>query len=246
MNKTKAISNNKKVLIIIPAFNEAGIIFNVINEIKKYTNLDYLVVNDCSYDSTELILKDNNFNYVSNIKNMGLSKSMRVGMNYALEKGFDACIQYDGDGQHDVKTIARMIEKLNQGYEIVLTSRFLENLNEKKQESSILKRIAWKIFVFLFEKKSKFQITDPTCGLRLYNSRFMKEYVKNQKFEVEPSTILYAIRRMDFRITEIATTVKERTTGRSTFVSLSKIVKYMFVQLRRMLITSNLWDYHKK
>lgn len=241
MNKT---TQNKKVLILIPAFNEAGIIFNVIQDIKMNTNYDYLVINDCSYDSTELILKDNNLNYVSNIKNLGLSKSMRVGMQYALDNGYDACIQYDGDGQHDLSTIPLMIEKLNQGFEIVLTSRFQERENIISDQN-ILKRIAWKIFIGIFEKKSKLHITDPTCGLRLFNRRFMEQYVKNKKFEVEPSTILYCIMRMDFRITEIPTIVNDRVTGKSTFSSAVRVFKYMFIQLRRMLFTTNFWKYHK-
>lgn len=243
MNKNKV---NKKILLIIPAFNEAGIIFNVIKEIKSNTNYDYLVINDCSYDSTELILKDNNLNYVSNIKNLGLSKSMRVGMQYALDNGYDACIQYDGDGQHSLDSIPLMIEKYNQGYEIVLTSRFFDEDKNKKINESKLKKIAWKIFITIFEKKSKMHITDPTCGLRLFNRRFMEQYVQNSKFEVEPSTILYCIMKMDFRVVEIPTVVKERVTGKSTFSSLLKICKYMFVQLRRMLFTTYFWKYHKK
>lgn len=246
MNNDIVSQKKEKILILIPAFNEAGIIFNVIDEIEKNSDYDYLVVNDYSYDSTELILKDNKFNYISNPKNLGLSGSMREGMKYAIEKGYDACIQYDGDGQHDLGTIPNMIKKFNQGYEIVLTSRFLHNEKEAKEKESILKKIAWKIFIYIFEKKSHLEITDPTCGLRLFNKRFMNEYVNNAKFEVEPSTIMYVIKKMNFKVVEIPTVVKSRVTGQSSFTSLHKVIKYMFIQLRRMTFTTNFWKYHKK
>lgn len=246
-NKNK--KSNKKILVIIPAFNEAGIIFNVVNEVKKYTELDYIVVNDNSYDSTELILKDNKLNYISNEKNSGLSETMRTGMKYALEKGYDACIQFDGDGKYDVNSIKNMITKYKQGYEIVLTSRYINSNNideERKEKMNIFRKMVWKIFIFLFEFKSKLHITDPTSNLRLYNKRFMEAYVKFKKFEVEPSTILYAIRTMDFRIVEIPTTTRPRITGTSSFNNLWTIIIYMYIQLRRMLLTTNFWTYHKK
>lgn len=235
--------NNKKILIIIPAFNEAGIIFNVISQIKQMSAYDYLVIDDNSYDNTEIILKDNKFNYIKNNQNLGLSKTMKVGMEYALKNNYDACIQFDGDGQHDINTLNKMVDKFNQGYEIVLTSRFLEKKDLKKQ--NLFKKIAWKIFIFLFKTKSKLNITDPTCGLRLYNKRFMEKYVECEKFEVEPSTILYAIRKMDFRIIEIPTIINERLTGQSSFKSFLKVIKYMNIQIRRMLFTTSFWKYHK-
>ena len=69
----------KKTLVIIPAFNEAEIILSVVDRIKKI-NIDYVVVDDCSYDSTTFLLKENNINHISNEKNLGLSNSIREGM----------------------------------------------------------------------------------------------------------------------------------------------------------------------
>ena len=120
----------KKTLVIIPAFNEAEIILSVVDRIKKI-NIDYVVVDDCSYDSTTFLLKENNINHISNEKNLGLSNSIREGMKYGLKNGYEYCIQFDGDGQHDEATIPEMIQKAKEGYNIVLTSRFL-NSNKKK------------------------------------------------------------------------------------------------------------------
>lgn len=225
-----------KTLVIIPAFNEAEIILTVVERIKKI-NLDYLVVDDCSYDSTTFLLKENNVNYISNKKNLGLSNSVREGMKYALKHGYEYCIQFDGDGQHDENTIQEMIKKASQGYEIVLTSRFL-NSNLKK---SALKSLAWSIFKLFFKIKGKVKITDPTCGLRMFNKDFMEIYVNFKKFEVEPSTILFCCKKLNFSVTEIPTIVKERETGESSFKNPVHVVKYMCRQIRRLLITTNFW-----
>lgn len=120
----------EKTLVIIPAFNEAEMILTVVDRIKKI-NIDYVVVDDCSYDSTTFLLRENKINYISNEENLGLSNSIREGMKYALEKGYEYCIQFDGDGQHDEKTIPEMIKKAEEGFDIILTSRFLKGSLKK-------------------------------------------------------------------------------------------------------------------
>lgn len=69
----------------------------------------------------------------------------------------------------------------------------------------------------LIKHNCKYEIHDPTCGLRMYNRRFMKYYVKYKKFEVEPSTIAYSIRKLKIKIKEVPTVVYERTAGESQF-----------------------------
>ncbi len=90
----------------------------------------------------------------------------------------------------------------------------------------------------LIKHNCKVEITDPTCGLRMFNKRFMKYYVKFPKFEVEPSTIAFAIRRLKVNVKEVPTTVYERTEGESHFKSKYKIYRYMMRQIRRLTFTS--------
>lgn len=225
-----------KTLVIIPAFNEADIILSVVERINKI-GIDYLVVDDCSYDSTTFLLRENKVNHISNKQNMGLSGSMREGIKYALNNGYEYCIQFDGDGQHDENTLIRMINKAKEGYDIVLTSRFLENTQKKNK----LKTLAWAIFKLFFKAKGKINITDPTCGLRMYNKKFMEKYANFEKFEVEPSTILFCCKKLNYSVVEIPTVVKNRETGESTFKNPIKVVKYMFKQIRRLLFTTYFW-----
>lgn len=128
----------KDCLVIIPSYNESLTIVDVVEKIKKVDNVDYLVIDDFSFDTTDIICKKNNINFIKNESNLGLSKSMRVGMEYALKNNYKYCIQFDGDGQHDALTIRKMIDIVeNQDIDIVLTYR----KNKKDSDNYFLKKI---------------------------------------------------------------------------------------------------------
>ena len=116
------------VLIIIPAYNEAENIKDLINNINELCPFaDYLVVNDCSKDDTEYILNNINANYMSNPVNLGIGGTVQSGYIYALKNGYDIAIQVDGDGQHDIAYIKAMIEPIEtHKADIVIGSRFIE------------------------------------------------------------------------------------------------------------------------
>lgn len=102
-----------KVLIIIPAYNEGENIERVVATIKQSCpQYDYLVVNDGSSDNTEEICIKNGYHFVSHPVNLGLAAAIQTGMIYACKNGYDAAIQFDGDGQHDPKYIQKMAEEL--------------------------------------------------------------------------------------------------------------------------------------
>ena len=100
----------KKVLLIIPAYNEEGCILKTCNSVINYnkrnkTNYDILVINDGSTDSTEKILKDNKINHIQLIHNLGIGGAVQTGYKYARENNYDYAIQFDGDGQHDISYV---------------------------------------------------------------------------------------------------------------------------------------------
>ena len=119
-----------KVLIVIPAYNEEANIENVVRELEdKYPQFDYIVVNDGSRDRTAAICRENGFNLLDLPVNLGLAGCFQAGMKYAYHKGYEYAIQFDGDGQHRPEFIEPMMEKMKEGYEIVIGSRFV---NAKK------------------------------------------------------------------------------------------------------------------
>ena len=106
-----------KVLLIIPSYNEEENVLNnykrIIKHNEKYkTNYDVIIVNDGSKDKTEKICKENNIPYISLIHNLGIGGAVQTGYKYAYEHGYDVAVQFDGDGQHDVRYVENIIKPI--------------------------------------------------------------------------------------------------------------------------------------
>lgn len=123
-----------RVLIVVPAYNEAENIVKTIEDIQKNTNNDYIIIDDCSKDNTYQICKEHHFNVLHLPINYGLTSGVQVGFKYALENDYDALIQFDGDGQHMAEYIDIMSKELENGYDIVIGSRFATEKNQYQQE----------------------------------------------------------------------------------------------------------------
>ena len=117
-----------KILVIVPAFNESENIEKVIRRLNECeTKVDYLVVNDCSTDNTEEILKQLGANYITLPVNLGIGGAVQAGYMYAAENGYDIAIQIDGDGQHDPSYIPKLIQPILDGRaDMTVGSRFID------------------------------------------------------------------------------------------------------------------------
>ena len=125
---------NMKALAVIPAYNEAQNIEKVVQDIlENAPDIDYVVINDGSKDNTKEILRQNNMNYIDGFCNLGLFGAVQTGFKFALLNKYDVVIQFDGDGQHSAKYISDLIKEIENGYNIVIGSRFV---NEQKPWSA--------------------------------------------------------------------------------------------------------------
>jgi len=119
-----------KHLIIVPAFNEAMIIAETLkdlrsNLIKSKISADILVVDDGSSDDTGSIATKFADFLLTHARNCGLGASLATGIEFAKRGNYDACVTFDSDGQHDASDIGKTIIKLNEGYDVVIGSRFI-------------------------------------------------------------------------------------------------------------------------
>lgn len=211
-----------KVLIIIPAYNEQDNIVNTIHDISStLETCDYLVINDCSTDNTANILDENHFNHIDLPVNLGLSGAVQAGYKYAYINGYDCAVQFDGDGQHEAKFIPEMIQKIENGADIVIGSRFL---NKKKDLS--LRMIGSRILTFLIKMKTHKTITDPTSGMRMLNRKMLFDYAYTMNRDPEPDTLVLQFRH-NAKIEEIQVSMKPRLGGASMYNQLWPSAKYM-------------------
>lgn len=224
-----------KTLVIIPCYNEEDSIVNVIENLKKNKpDVDYLIVNDCSTDSTEKILKENNFNYINNPINLGIGGGVQAGYLYAKEFGYDIAVQMDGDGQHDPKYLSKIIQPIiDKEADMVIGSRFIE---KEGFQSSFMRRFGINIisaFIFLLTGK---KIKDTTSGFRACNRNLIEFFSRNYADDYpEPEAIISCIVN-GFSIKEVAVIMEERQGGVSSIRSL-KSAYYMIKVCISLIIT---------
>ena len=228
--------NDKKILIVIPAYNEEKNILNTITNLKNNTSYPYIVINDGSKDNTLNILKENNISYLNHETNKGLSQSLRTGMIYAMNNGYDYIIQIDGDNQHNPKDINNFSNIANSTNLVIIGNRYKNN---KKNIS--LKSFAQTLISWCFWIKTHIKLIDPTNGMRLYAKDFMQAYINNQNLMVEPSTIAYLTKKLHLNIIQVNAEIKDREFGSSMYSNRWKQFKYILRETTRMLSLTNHW-----
>ena len=211
-----------KVLIIIPAYNEAGSIQNVVeNLIRGYPWYDYLVVNDGSWDGTASICRKERYHMLDLPVNIGLSGAMQAGFRYACDNGYDCALQFDGDGQHQPQYIGQMCRRMEEhGADIVIGSRFVEQ--EKPRN---IRMIGSRLIQSIIRMTTGKNIEDPTSGMRLFNRGMMKKFAYAMNYGPEPDTISYLI-RCGYRVEETQVEMRERETGES-YLNVRRSIQYM-------------------
>ena len=96
---------DKKVLVIIPCYNEEDNIVNTVENLRaECPEVDFLVVNDCSTDSSAELLRKHHYPFLDLPVNLGIGGNVQCGYLYAVRNGYDVAVQMDGDGQHDPAT----------------------------------------------------------------------------------------------------------------------------------------------
>lgn len=210
-----------KFLIIIPAYNEENSIENTVELLLAHRpEAQYVVIDDGSKDHTASICRKKGYNIVSLPINLGLTAAVQTGMRYAYQNGYDCALQFDADGQHRPEYILPMLDTLEEGYDIIIGSRFVTNKKPRglrMMGSSLLSGIIW-----LTTGK---RIEDPTSGMRLVNADIIKEFATELNYAPEPDTISYLLRR-GARCKEVPVTMDERAAGQS-YLSLSRSMGYM-------------------
>lgn len=223
-----------KVLIIIPAYNEALNIEKTVNDVKNNTNFDYIVINDCSKDNTKEVCKKNKFNVLSLPVNYGLTSGIQVGMKYAYQNNYDVAIQFDGDGQHQAKYLKELVKEIEEkNCSVAIGSRFV---TEKKPKS--LRMLGSNLISFCIKITTGKTIKDTTSGMRAYNRQVIEEFAKNPSLTPEPDTLVYLIKR-GMEVKEIQVQMSEREFGES-YLNPIKSIEYMSNMLFSILfIRSN-------
>lgn len=214
-----------KILIIVPAYNESKTIKSVVNQINiNIPEADILVINDCSNDETEIVLKKENINHINLISNLGIGGAMQTGYIYALKNNYDIAIQIDGDGQHDpynIKEILRPIQ--NNDADMVIGSRYVEKTSYK---TTIFRKVGMLYFKNIIKLITNKKINDTTSGYRAVNRKIIELFAKDYPKDYPEVEVLVKLSKKGCRVLEIPVEMHGRKAGFSSITPL-KSVHYM-------------------
>lgn len=215
----------EKLLIIIPAYNEQENIERTIRDVEIHVpEADYIVVNDCSKDGTREILQKLHASYLDLPVNLGIGGGVQTGYRYALEKGYDIAVQFDGDGQHDAAYIKDLIAPIESGQaDVTIGSRFVNN---EGFQSSAMRRLGIRFLSSLIKLLCGVKAKDVTSGMRAVNRKMIEAFAQNYAQDYpEPEAILYSglIRA---RIVEVPVQMRERQGGTSS-INMVRSAYYM-------------------
>src|ERR1044071_4244682 len=107
-----------RIAAIVPAYNEEKSIAVVVNELLRVgkennLQLDVVVVNDCSTDTTGEIISKLNCIALNLPVNLGIGGAVQTGFKYAFENNYDLAVQVDGDGQHPADEIPKLVNAID-------------------------------------------------------------------------------------------------------------------------------------
>ncbi len=223
MSETKT-----KILIIIPAFNEAETIGGVIADLKEHIpEADVLVVDDGSTDDTARVAEQAGHDggtvvtVLSQPFNMGIGATMQTGYKYAKLKGYEIAVQVDADGQHPPDQIKHLLAPLMEGRaDIVVGSRFLG----KGDYTPSLARVAGiSFFSKLISLILRERITDPTSGFRAASRKCIEYFSSRYPDDYPEAEALVLLHKKKFSIMEVPVKMKERGGGRSSITPVRSV-----------------------
>ncbi len=208
-----------KTLVIIPALNEAESIVKVIASIRQYVPwADIAVLNDGSTDDTGEIAKAEGALVLHMPYRIGIGATVQTGYMFADQYGYEIVVRVDGDGQHPIEDIPRLLSGLEQQQvDLIVGSRYIE---DRGYSGSIARRAGSLILASLVSAITGERFTDPTSGFTAANRRTIKLCAQVYPHDYPEPEALVILHRAGLKICEIPVAMKPRQGGRSSITML--------------------------
>ena len=207
-------------LVVIPSYNEAYNIGNIIHAINNSATVDILIIDDNSPDKTYEIVENlqahmENLNLIKREKKLGLGSAYIAGFKFALEKGYLNIIEMDADLSHNPLDIQRLLEAIKDN-DMVIGSRYINGISVVNWSFKrlLLSYSASKYIYYI----TGMPIKDPTGGFKCFKREVMEsidlDKVKSNgySFQIE---LNHKAWKKGFKIKEIPIIFHERTSGKS-------------------------------
>ena len=217
--------SKENTLVIVPAFNEAGTISDVLTELKSF-NYQVLVVSDGSSDGTSDISRSMGIRVLDLPLNLGVGGALRAGFRFAVKEKYSAIVQIDADGQHPAGEIKNLIAAANGNQaQLVIGSRFLSDGTSMKV--GIVRRLVMRVLARSSSRATGTNITDTTSGFRIICEPLLTKYAMSfpTNYLGDTYEAVVAAGRSGYKVIEIPAAMRERTAGEST-ASIAQSVRF--------------------
>jgi glycosyltransferase involved in cell wall biosynthesis len=217
----------QKTLIIVPVHDEWPHVAGVLEDLRsRFPNI--VVVEDgASEEALKSFCKARRIDYIALLFNLGVWPAIQIGFRYALLKGYDAVVTFDGDGQHLPEEIEKLIAPLDLGYDIVVGSCL--------ERGGFLKKTCW----LILRKLSGIGICDVTSGFRAYGRSAFQRFAQTDHADLEYQDlgVLILAQRLGLNCTEVCTRMSERLAGCSkVFPGARLVLHYLLTTLVSVVI----------
>jgi glycosyltransferase involved in cell wall biosynthesis len=223
-------------LAVVPAYNEAATIGDVVERIhREAPEWDVVVVDDGSTDATDAIAQDAGARVLRLPFNLGIGGAVQAGFVFAAEEGYDVMAQIDGDGQHDPAELDALVDHMRRHPEldVVCGSRFLSS--DHDYPAPISRRTGIHIFAFLLSRFVRQPISDPTSGFRIYNRRAIRLFARDYPHDYPEVEAVLMLHHHHLRMEEIGVRMFQRGGGVSS-ISSGKSAYYMVKVLLALFV----------
>lgn len=204
-------------LIVIPAFDEAATVGDVVRGAARTMPARILVVSDASTDDTVTEARQAGADILELSVRLGAWGAIQAGLRYAHRHGFRQVLTMDADGQHPVAALPQLHSALERTDVAIGTC---------PQRLSTAKRIAWAYFRLL----TRLRILDVTSGLRAYGPRAIALLARREAslLDYQDIGVLLLLDGQGLTVEEIPVAMREREIGRSrVFSSWFSVARYM-------------------
>lgn len=197
----------KKIVLLIPAYNEEGKIGSVLRKVPRKIVDEVVVVNDGSTDKTEKEILENGGTVITFKENMGLGPAFKALFDYAQKKKYDIALIVGGDDQDDPREIPQFLKMLvDEKYDMVQGSRYLG----KTEDMPLIRWLTTKAYSFLFSLVAGKWVTDASTGykgfwVKLLDTIDFSAPWLDHKYGIEQYFLMQTIKK-GYKIKEIPVT----------------------------------------
>lgn len=228
-------------LVVAPAFNEAASLPSVVAELRRHRpDLPLLVIDDASTDDTTALLAELGVPSLRLTQRLGVGGAMRAGFRYALGRGYDTVVRLDGDGQHDPREIAALLEPIEAGAaDAAQGSRYVA---ARPYMTPTLRRGSQRGLAACLTALTRQRVTDPTSGFWGFGPRAVRLLEGHHPTGYPEIELRLLLHRNGLRTAEVPVRMRSRFAGRTSLngpraaLAFSRVlVTLVVVPLRRSI-----------